>query len=122
MMFSNPLIEIPIIELLRLWGELVEAYHSVNGFGGNVAEIYAYRLQRYSPFIHDNIANGDRRLGELLTNEQKAGNALVALIGEFCDQYSCKATVDRLDPAEWCKRLNFNQLRFDHRVYVEILR
>jgi hypothetical protein len=41
------MINLPIVELLALWSELEAAYYGENGFGGDTAEIYAYRLQRF---------------------------------------------------------------------------
>jgi len=120
MLFSNPLIEVSLIELLKLWGELVEAYHGKNGFGGCVAEIYAYRFTRYSPLAHTPPVTP---LGEeeLQIINLKAGNALVALVEEFCNQYSCKATIDTLDLGVWCRQMNAGMFRFDHRARVEII-
>ena len=119
-MFSNPLIEVSIIELLRLWGELVEAYHDKNGFGGNVAEIYAYRFQRYSQLAH---LQPITKMGEeeLHLISIKAGNALIALVEEFCSQYHCKAMIDEIEPDTWCRRLNSGLIEFNHRVHVTIL-
>lgn len=57
------LLTIPPLELLRLWSDLVEAMHGVHQYGGNVAEIYVYRLQRRSPA---------RELGASTTDEDLA--------------------------------------------------
>lgn len=38
-----------IMQILRLWSELEDAYRGTNGFGGNVAEIYAYTLHGHNP-------------------------------------------------------------------------
>jgi len=118
-MFSNPLIEVPTLELLKIWGELIEAYHGVNGFGGCVAEIYAHRLQRYSPIAHQLPIT---RIGEeeLRVINLMAGNALVALIEEFCRCYTCEATIDEIDPETWCRWLSAGRLEFDHRVHIAI--
>lgn len=115
-MFSNPLIEVSIIELLRIWGELVEAYHGVNSFGGHTAEIYSYRLQRFSPMAH--IHDDKERQGEI---NQKAANALVALLEEFCREYECKVMVDDLQLNDWCKQVNYRQIIFDHRVHITVI-
>lgn len=118
-MFSMPLIEVSLIELLKLWGELVEAYHGVNGFGGSVAEIYAYRFQRYSPLAHGPPINR-RPSDELRDIHLRAGNALVELIEEFCNQYNCQATVDGLEVSAWCRQLNAGAFEFDHRAHVAV--
>ena len=51
-MFSQPLLTVNPLEMMHLWGELVECYHGVNGYGSDTAEIYAYRLMPYSPLVH----------------------------------------------------------------------
>ena len=118
-MFSNPLIEVSVIELLKLWGELIEAYHGVNGFGGNVAEIYAYRFQRYSPLAHTQPVY-EMGQEELHVINLKAGNSLVALVEEFCNQYECKAMIDKIEPETWCRRLNSGLIEFNHRAHVNV--
>jgi len=119
MLFSNPLIEVPLIELLKLWGELVEAYHGKHGFGGDTAEIYAYRLQPYHPLAHGRpiTENGNE---ELHLISLRAGNALVALVEEFCNQYDCQATINDIGLDAFFKELNANRFEFDWRVYVKI--
>ena len=45
---------ISIQQLITLWVELEDAYNGVNGFGGDVAKIYAYTLQpRYPGYQQD---------------------------------------------------------------------
>ncbi len=60
----------PLDEMLGVWGELVEAMHGVNGFGGTDAELYAYR---FSPM------RLDKKRGEPMTcdvdHEEAARNA-----------------------------------------------
>ena len=38
-----------LTQALGLWGDLVEAYHGVNPYGGDVAELYLYRFMRDCP-------------------------------------------------------------------------
>lgn len=42
---------LPPIELLSLWSELDEALAGKNGFGGDTAELYAYRFGRENPRV-----------------------------------------------------------------------
>lgn len=48
----NAILTVSTHQLMQIWGELVEACHGVHGFGGHVAEIYAYRLTPYTPTCH----------------------------------------------------------------------
>src|SRR5262249_25383349 len=45
-------------QALLIWSELMDAYHGKNGFGGDTAEIYMYRLMPYDPaLVHDPTAD-----------------------------------------------------------------
>ena len=72
------LIRVPPLELATLWGELVEAYHGVNGFGGNTAEIYAYRF-RIAPLRPLEMSHEEQCL---------TGHALHDLIEHFIYQFN----------------------------------
>lgn len=122
MLFSNPLVEVSQIELLRIWGELVESYHGVNGHGGDTAELYACRFQRYSPMIHGGHDLTSNQLRLKAGVDRNAAFALVALVEEFCREYNCSAEIDGIDPAIWCKEISFNQRAFDHRAQVKVKR
>jgi hypothetical protein len=38
-----------MVQALEIWSELESAYYGQNGFGGDTAELYAYRFYSYSP-------------------------------------------------------------------------
>lgn len=42
---------VSMIQALSVWSELEQAYYGDNGFGGDTAEIYAYRLARQTPHV-----------------------------------------------------------------------
>lgn len=113
----NPLLEVNQLELMRLWAELNEAWHGINNYGGDTAEIYSYRLQPYSPMAHGpgktEIGNIERRI--LCDN---AANALVNLVEMFCDEYNCTATIDDIPPRKW----QYEFTAFDHRAHVKIVK
>ena len=98
---------------MTVWGELIEAYHGVNGFGGDTAEIYAYRLQGYSPHAHDH-----RNEKKLSMQARKAASALVAICCEFMRHYEAQLTIDGLDKDRWYAENSFG--RFNHRAHVKI--
>lgn len=86
---------VPLIELMGIWGELVECYHGVNGFGGDTAEIYAYRLCASSP----SAANNDERRRE---DAVKARDALVDLCETFEREWSgVRVLIQDRAPQAW---------------------
>lgn len=38
-----------MLQALGIWDDLLEAYHGVNRYGGDTAEIYGYRLSERCP-------------------------------------------------------------------------
>lgn len=120
--YSNPLAAVPTIELMKLWGELVEAYHGVNGFGGHTAEIYSYRLQRYDPSVHRRIDRDGAYNDKSKTHYTCAAHALCALLYEFCSAYNCDAEIEGLKVDDWCKLTVQGDIVFDHRAHVRIKR
>lgn len=114
---SGILLELPAIELMFLWSELVECWHGVNGFGGDTAEIYAYRFYRYSPAL-----DGAKMSDWKERNSERRANAcegLCELVRIFCQRYNCKATIDGDGLELWKVR---NLLHFDYRAHVRIER
>lgn len=114
-MFSNPLIELDMLSAMEIWGELVEAYHNLNGFGGNTAEIYAYRLQRFEPQAIEAIGGVKKHRDKL---NQKTANQLAALIEEFARQWECKILIDDQTPEAWLRQI---QDGFNHRAHVKVI-
>ncbi len=106
---KNLLLEVSQLELMKLWAELNEAWHGINGFGGDTAEIYSYRLQPYSPMAR----TGNIQRGILCHN---AAYALVNLVEIFCGEYKCAATIDNVPPRKWQDEIDI----FDHRAHVRI--
>jgi hypothetical protein len=112
-LFSNPLIEVPIVQLLWIWGELVESYHGINGFGGNTAEIYAYRLQGYSPMAHTH-----KNQRQIADKANQAASAIVALCEEFQRAHECTILLDGQGLNAWLTTHRHGE--FDHRVHVQV--
>lgn len=118
-LFDNALMTVTPLALVGIWGDLVEAYHDVNSYGGDVAEIYAYRLMPYSPLVHSQVKPNSDKAALIALH---AANALCAIIEEFCSAYECSALVDGVPMAEWCSLNNMGRHRFDHRCHVKIER
>lgn len=120
MLFSQPLLTVNPIEMMKLWGDLVECYHGVNGYGSDTAEIYAYRLMPYSPLVHsaalkDGVTKDER------TEEVNcvAAGALVSLCEEFEQHYDCRIEIDGRSTTSWY--MTFRE-SFNHRAHVTVKR
>lgn len=48
-----------LVQALSLWSDLDDAYYGKSGFGGEVAEIYAYRLMPYAPMVAESLHASD---------------------------------------------------------------
>jgi hypothetical protein len=101
-------------QALSVWSELEAAYYGKNRFGGDTAEIYAYRLQPFSPTAVR--GNSDSPLVRATQQEAatQAATSLLHLLEFFCETKDCKATVDEGDP-----RIVLT-LPFVHRCHVRI--
>lgn len=115
-MLFNPITTIPLSELLNLWGELVEAYHGVHGYGSDTAEIYAYRLQAYSPMAHDH--KDEKALHDCAIN---AAEALAALCIAFEGAQDCRVTIDNMAPNAWLAASRKGGVLFNHRAYIRVV-
>lgn len=118
-MTALPIPDLRPMELLALWSELNDAYHGKNGYGGDTAELYAYRFDTYAPTRHgsdghagnpsiadDNEANAERarRLYDLLTLFSKLSDCVVSVNGRPGRKVG-----------KWMLAM-----RFDHRVHVQV--
>ena len=91
------MIDLPTTELLRLWADLVEAYHGVNWYGGHTAEIYFYRLARYDPSALNADASWRSTVtgGEAHREWKEAAYAnLFEVLSMFAKQYRAEIVVD----------------------------
>lgn len=112
-------------QILDVWGDLVAAYHGVNGYGSDTAEIYAYRMLPDCP---------RRRLSPPgcggLTDEahkeaaQAAAQNLYGLLYAFREHYpDCRIypAASRSENGRVLGRWLLREL-LDHRTHVRILR
>lgn len=119
MLFSQPLLTVNPLEMMKLWGELVECYHGVNGYGSDTAEIYAYRLMPYSPVVHNGAMMSILKAERSADLNATAANALASLCEEFARQYDCKIEIDECDIRAWLLLVTD---QFDHRAHVKVIR
>ncbi len=103
---------ISMIQALKVWSELWQAYFGENGFGGNTAEIYAYRLQPRNPIFESCI-------GAFLEEKERLGlqaaTSLHALLDKFATDANCSIEVNGKAFGSWVK-----EEPFAHRVHVTV--
>lgn len=106
---------IPLNELLALWAELVEAEHGVNSYGGDTAELYAYRFTGRSPcseLDHMKVTQLGRQ--SKMAMAASAGHALEWLLKSFASERDVRIEVDGVP------LVRFHPGLFDHRVHVRV--
>jgi hypothetical protein len=99
-------------QALDIWSELWQAYYGKNGYGGDTAEIYAYKLMPYSPTINldgDSFTDGNR------VSYVKAQYSLYHIVIKFINDNNCTITIDGKSPTDWLE----SQI-FDHRCHVQV--
>lgn len=111
----DPVMALSLKEMLGLWGEMVECFHGVHGYGGDTAEIYAYRLQPYSPMAH---THRDEVASRQCANT--AAGALVGLCLAFEGDYDCRITIDNMSLNHWLAESQTGGVPFNHRAYVKV--
>ena len=118
------LLQVCPLELMRLWGELVQAYHGVNSYGGAVAELYAYRFMPYQPTAHTPSSEHSRETElyktAVYSAQLAAGEALRDLCALFAKEYFCKVLIDGEMPGCWWTMAGKSG-RFGHRAHVEVV-
>lgn len=96
--------------LLDLWSELLDAEHGTNGFGGHVAEIYAFRFGQLGPTWYLN--RGASTAGE---DVRRSAVALHDLLALFIEKRQVTITVDGVEFGAWVR-----SMPFDHRAHVSV--
>jgi len=106
-----------VLQALSIWAELEDAYRGENGYGGTVAEIYAFRLMPHSPLAQTqpNSADAYERFGA-------AQSALRRLLDLFCEarpdaSITIKCGSAWATPGVWAGAFAFN-----HRAHVRVER
>lgn len=99
---------ISINQALDVWSDLNDAYHGCNGYGGDTAEIYAYRL-----------LPGGGLLDKTPEDLYEGAKALVFLCSKFSARYPSTILINGVSPAEW---LETQGGAFGHRAHVQVKR
>lgn len=108
---------ISMAQALDIWSDLCDAYHG-KGWGGDVAEIYMYRVMAENPAAAG--AKYGRYAGGIwvAARDTQAANANAAvfdLLSHFASERDCSISVEGRDLGEWLASAGF-----DHRVHVKV--
>ena len=112
-----------IRQAVGIWDELVDAYYGRNGYGGQTAEIYSYRLEQYSPGVHK---FSDDKILPMYRDDAKriaieAAQALAGIIKLFLERYDAEITVENMKIPIWEKKIKQGKFLY-HRYHVTVLR
>lgn len=115
---------ISMTQALDVWSDLMAALYGENKYGGDIAEIYLYRLMTFSPtlassfeqgVIERDMNNGGIRGEWLCEIVDNANTALHDLLVHFAKQHEAAIEVSGRELGEWLKTA-----RFTHRVHVKV--
>ncbi len=107
------------LEAMKIYGDLVTCYFGKNHYGGRVAEIYSYRLEKYTPSVHqikDMI--GNKRVAREVAAE--AALSLAEIIIQFRDVFICAVIVEDIPFYDWLKKIK-NGEGLMNRYHVEVV-
>lgn len=76
-------------QAMMLWDELARAYHGMNSYGGDVAELYISRCMEHSSIFAN---NPDSAL--VKDDLREAGKNIIAVVELFQQRYSCLVTME----------------------------
>jgi hypothetical protein len=106
-------------QALSIWSELEQAYYDDNSWGGDLAEIYIYRLLPYRPGNYKTIEdalNSPILGGDIKAEYQQANQDLYDLLVHFAQQRNVIITVNDQKLKKWLKSGYFT-----HRVHVKVI-
>ena len=109
-------------QALAIWTELERAYFDKNGFGGNKAELYAYRFVPYCPAAANQAIRASN-LAHAAVREQAqlAWKGLVSILGHFGETHEDVKIFVNDKPFDDFKQCS-DKKEFHHRVHVRIER
>lgn len=102
-------------QALSVWSDLEAAYYGQNGYGGDVAEIYAYRLSSRCPTAE--TLGGQLGADAKAEQARRAAASLFAILSHFAKEREARVTVDGRRLGRWLLKYTF-----DHRVHVKVER
>jgi hypothetical protein len=114
---------ISIEQAIDIWCELESASLGNNSYGGDEAEIYAYRLMPHSPGSSQVLQSGKDHIlfKDMVKTWRKAAESLVWLCDLFMEKYEdYEITIDGYGPADWFNLLSEDN-NFAHRCRVKVV-
>jgi hypothetical protein len=109
--------DLTIRQALDVWSDLEAAYYGKNKFGGDTAEIYAYRLQQRNPTAEASMT-GFVKSGffkESVSEQARlAGRNLLALLALFKKTHECRIILSS-------RRAELRRDGLWHRCHVKIV-
>ena len=79
-------------QILGLWSDFESAYCGKNGYGGDTAEIYTYRLMSENPRRSSAAPDTWKEKAEL-GDTLRASESLFNLLKLFCEMHGCTALI-----------------------------
>ena len=117
--FNLPLLQhMSLDQVEDVWADLLAALEDRNGYGGTVAEIYAYRLHRFRPgLLHRGTTLCDEAEEEVA---HEAARNLHDVIEEFIRTHPCKVSIE--DEPDQFKLFGpwVKDIIFCHREHVKV--
>jgi hypothetical protein len=118
-----------LVQALSLWTDLEATLRAEHSYGGDVAEIYMYRLMARSPSVERYVLGGCVEPASSFIGEEgrtairEANESLLNLLLHFARERQAHIEIERWDMksnlfcelGDWLRTANFN-----HRVHVRI--
>jgi hypothetical protein len=106
-------IDLSLDKILNVWADLEAALYGRNGYGGTVAEIYAYRCVNGETAAFEKIA---------IANTIVAGKNLTEILRRFMKHHQCVVGIETR-PREFTPiDLDLMPIgAFDHRIHLEVV-
>jgi hypothetical protein len=114
---------VSLSRVLGVWDELHLALRGENGFGGDTAEIYAYRLSDRDPMYHEKNGDYDSLFGDdFRETDESAKFNLLFICNEFMKHHDCSICIDTHEG--WMDWDGFNESDFisNHRYHVKVVK
>jgi hypothetical protein len=120
------MLTISIDKAMGVYGELVEAYHGLNGYGGHTAEIYCYRLTDIPVSYKYPNERSDSSIWyqDWVDCDFEAATNLKLMIFKIKKTYLldfADIEIDGVDSCTWINSIIRNE-GISHRVHVKIER
>jgi hypothetical protein len=108
---------ISIEQAIDIYNDLIDAKNGKHGFGGDVAEIYVYRLLPCQP----GYPNVPAFLQEdVLLMEKKAAEQFHSICYIFSKKHSVDILIDNVQFNDWISKVRTGEFRFTHKVHVKV--